>query len=76
MLEPYRSSVIAGVAVLVVPHPGQEGRLGVRPRIPGPQGVTGVILILGDSDHGPHREIPIRVELLRVNDKGFISWLN
>jgi hypothetical protein len=23
--------------------------------------------------HGPYREIPIRVELLRVKDKGFIS---
>jgi hypothetical protein len=35
--------------------------------------MTGVILIVGDSDHGPHREIPIRVEVLRVKDKGFIS---
>ena len=35
--------------------------------------MTGGILILGDSDHGPHREIPIRVEVLRVKDKGFIS---
>jgi hypothetical protein len=32
----------------------------------------GAILIVGDSDHGPYREIPIRVELLRVKDKGFI----
>ena len=38
--------------------------------------MTGVILIVGDSDHGPYREIPIRVELLRVKDKGFISRLN
>jgi len=38
--------------------------------------MTGVILIIGDSDHGPYREIPIRVELLRVKDKGFISELN
>jgi hypothetical protein len=35
--------------------------------------MTGVILIVGDSDHDPYREIPIRVELLRVKDKGFIS---
>ena len=35
--------------------------------------MTGVNLIVGDSDHGPHREIPIRVEVLRVKDKGFIS---
>ena len=35
--------------------------------------MTGVILIVGDSDHGPDREIPIRVELLRVKDKGFLS---
>ena len=40
---------------------------------PGPQEVTGGILILGDLNHGPYREIPIRVELLRVKDKGFIS---
>ena len=59
-----------------VPRPGQEGRLGVRPRIPGAQEMTGVIRIVGDSDHGPHREIPIRVEVLRVKDKGFISQLN
>ena len=38
--------------------------------------MTGVILIVGDSDHGPYREIPIRVELLRVKDKGFLSQLN
>ena len=35
--------------------------------------MTGEILIVGDSGLGPHREIPIRVELLRVKDKGFIS---
>jgi hypothetical protein len=35
--------------------------------------MTDVILIVGDSDHGPCREIPIRVELLRVKDKGFVS---
>jgi hypothetical protein len=35
--------------------------------------MTGVILIVGDSDHGAYREIPIRVELLRVKDKGFVS---
>jgi len=35
--------------------------------------MTGVILIVGDSDHGPYPEITIRVELLRVKDKGFIS---
>jgi hypothetical protein len=35
--------------------------------------MTGVILIVGDSDHGPYREFPIRVELLRFKDKGFIS---
>ena len=38
--------------------------------------MTGVNLIVGDSDHGPHREIPIRVEVPRVKDKGFISQLN
>jgi hypothetical protein len=38
--------------------------------------MTGVILIVGDSDHGPYREIPTRVELLRVKEKGFISYLN
>ena len=32
--------------------------------------MTGVILIVGDSDHAPYREIPIRVELLRVKDTG------
>ena len=35
--------------------------------------MTGVIPIVGDSDHGPYREIPIRVERLRVKDKGFVS---
>ena len=35
--------------------------------------MTGVILIVGDSDYGPYREIPIRVELLRVKYMGFIS---
>jgi len=35
--------------------------------------MTGVILIVGDSDHGPYREISIRVELLRVKDKDLIS---
>jgi hypothetical protein len=35
--------------------------------------MTGVILIVGDSDHGPYREIPIRTARLRVKDKGFIS---
>jgi hypothetical protein len=35
--------------------------------------MTGVIFIVGDSDHGPYREIPICIELLRVKDKGFIS---
>jgi hypothetical protein len=35
--------------------------------------MTGVILIVGDSDHGPYRGITIRVEFLRVKDKGFIS---
>jgi len=38
--------------------------------------MTGAILIVGDSDHGPYREIPIRVEPLWVEDKGFISQLN
>jgi len=35
--------------------------------------MTDGIPIIGDSDHGPYREIPIRVELLRVKDKAFIS---
>jgi hypothetical protein len=35
--------------------------------------MTGVNLIVGDSDHGLHREIAIRVEVLRVKDEGFIS---
>jgi hypothetical protein len=35
--------------------------------------MTGVILFVGDSDHGPYRKIPIRVELQRFNDKGFNS---
>jgi hypothetical protein len=38
--------------------------------------MTGVNLIVGDSDQGPHREGPTRVEVLRVKDKGFISQLN
>ena len=35
--------------------------------------MTGVNSNRRDSDHGPYREISIRVELLRVKDKGFIS---
>ena len=35
--------------------------------------MTVAILIVGDSDDGPYREIPIRVEVLPVKDKGFIS---
>lgn len=35
--------------------------------------MTGAFRILGDSDHGPLREIPIRIEVLPVKDKGFIS---
>ena len=38
--------------------------------------MTGVIPIVGYSDHGPYREIPIRVDLPRVKDKGFVSKLN
>ena len=38
--------------------------------------MTGGILIVGDSDHGPYREIPIRVEFPRVKDKGFIELEN
>ena len=35
--------------------------------------MTGVNLIVGDSDHGPHREISTRVEVLWVKDKGPMS---
>jgi hypothetical protein len=35
--------------------------------------MTDGIPLNADTDHGPYREIPIRVELLRVIDKGFIS---
>jgi hypothetical protein len=35
--------------------------------------MTGVNLIIEDSDQGPHREIPSRVEVLRLKDKVFIS---
>jgi hypothetical protein len=35
--------------------------------------MTGVILIVEGSDHGPYREILIRVELLRIKEKGFTS---
>gem|GEM_PF-3228400 len=35
--------------------------------------MTDRIPITGDSDHGPYRVVPIRVELLRVKDQGFIS---
>ena len=35
--------------------------------------MTGVNVIVGDPDHGPYRDIAIRVELLRVKDNGFIS---
>jgi hypothetical protein len=38
--------------------------------------MTGVNPIVGDSDHGPHREIAVRVEVPRVEVKGFISQLN
>ena len=38
--------------------------------------MTGVNLIVGDSDQGPHREIATRVEVLRVKDEGFLSQLN
>ena len=37
--------------------------------------MTGVIPIVRDSNHGPYREISIRVEL-RVKDKGFHTQLN
>jgi hypothetical protein len=35
--------------------------------------MTGVNLIVGDPDRGPHREIAARVDVLRAKDEGFIS---
>jgi len=35
--------------------------------------MTGGIRIVVGSGHGPYREIPIRVELLWVKDKGLVS---
>jgi len=37
--------------------------------------MTSAIRIVGNSDHGVHREIPIRVAVLRLGNKGFIPQL-